>query len=458
MKKIMLTILLPLYAITSFSQEYYNDTVYEARDTVMPDVQKINIYVTLLTATYDQCKYWAEIVNDVITHKKNGENHNEKIVCIAIAQLYFNEFCKSENSSIYYDLIPLYSYLGTSMDRTRLDKCRNNEYSLDDLCDVGTFFELLKSDLSQADRAPGRISESIKPFLNDFHDFLNRCIERSSYELQKFSNKEYPTEIYKKCVCKVPVIYKKLKHNRENYYFNDQFLNSLDVPLQKKGWEWLDCTDEIKEVRTFYPKEDYYEYNVNHPEYKLKLPYVFDKSDNLIFVEKLIRMPRINETYLERLNQLLAKHDFLANKYNVQHDKKEVVIRIKKDLGLLPEGNEGFRNIMAISSRNFKTKLRGYVYLMSSFSIQEDAEKFTNQCKSDHQDDLEYVYEIKRLDNTSFLIKYLNSKGESSITVKIHYLKKNGNASVDFKLELLPTEKKQIVKIREIEPDDWNLN
>ena len=272
MKKIILIILLPLYAIISFSQEYYNDTVYETRDTVMPDVQEINKYVTLLTATLDQCKYWAGIVDDVIAHKKNEGNHNEKIVYIAIAQLYFDEFCKSENRSIYNGLIPLYSYLGTFTDRMRLDKCRNREYSLDDLCYVGTFFELLKLDLSHANRAPGRISGSLKPFLNDFHDFLNRCIERSSDELQKFSNKEYPTEICRRCVCKVPVIYKKLKHNRENYYFNDEFLNSLDVPLQKKGWEWLDCTDEIKEVRTTYPKEEYYEYNINHPEYKLKLP------------------------------------------------------------------------------------------------------------------------------------------------------------------------------------------
>lgn|SRR5574344_59139 len=376
------------------------------------------------------------------------------MVCIVIAQLYFDELIKPQNNLIYDDLIPLYSRIGSPfIERMKLDRCRNNEYSLDDLCYLGTFFETIKRDLNNTDLITSKMRKRLKPYFSDLNAFLKKSIERSSNELKKFDKQEYAQNLYERCKIDVPIVNKKLKLNRENYYYDDDFLNSLDVPLQRKGWEWLEDKDNIKNVTTTYPKEEWYYYHINHPEYKLKLPYVYDKNDNLVFVEELERTPHIDETYQNKLNKLLARQDFLANKYNVQHDKKDVVIRIKKDIGLLPEGHEGLRNIAATGSRNGKTRLNGYLNIMHSFSVQDEAEKFLKQSETDHQDDLSYVYEIKRVDNVSFLIRYLNSKGESSITVKIRYFKRKDD--VDLNLELLPTVKEQVVKIREPDYYDW---
>lgn len=55
-----------LFSIASFPQEYYNDTTYVKKDTVLPDLRKINIYSDKLQATKDQCLYWSDIVENIL--------------------------------------------------------------------------------------------------------------------------------------------------------------------------------------------------------------------------------------------------------------------------------------------------------------------------------------------------------------------------------------------------------
>src|SRR5574344_781637 len=106
---------------------------------------------------------------------------------------------------------------------------------------------------------------------------------------------------------------------------------------------------------------------------------------------------------------------------------------------------------------NFKASMTGnyaYAYkakrdLLRAFMsanispAETKASDYASQLESDHKNDLNNLYKIERIDDTSFKLTFLNDNGVNNCTVKIRFFNKNRFNS-DYKLDFLPNDTKQI--------------
>ena len=255
---------------------------------------------------------------------------------------------------------------------------------------------------------------------------------------------------------------------RDNY-FNGNFepskyvyRNNWDEAQQSTGWEWVN-EKEMEYNEVFYPEHLEYYTHFSHPEYRFvrnkKMHFdlfAYDEIGKLIRVSNVLG-DKIPYDLKDVVMGVICKGDFLANKYDINKADKKTLVALRIRFGItkgVDERYEKYKNIYAASiySMMFATTLKEYrsalakrdeaMKVLQEYvykTIDGHADRYIEQLKKDHSEDLKYLYKIERIDNTTFKIYYLNDKLECGCIVLMKWFSSDPYNS-GYEIELLPCE------------------
>jgi hypothetical protein len=460
MKRLVLLIV-ACYSLGIFSQEYNYDTIYVEKDTIGIDSALLHQYKYEFKKAITQCSYWSEILKKIIDGKQeNIDNIDQKYSKILVYILCHNKICPNASKvnilqSLDCNIISLNSrtndIIATQQDADFLfPKIINSsdKKNVNDIYLVAMFInsvDIYAKHINISDK----IRKKDYPFFEDCITYISQLRNNINQLLSDFDKRKYPETMYENITANFPVIRKTLKPTRDNSIENYAVLDSIDFVQQNLGLTWIYDNDNIKEVSTFYPAKETYFVNRNYPNYKIfERPYIMNIKNNLVFVERLMRLkPSDEESYSrheptfinsedfrQQIFDLLVKKDFIENKYNIQNDKKEVVYDLKRKFNIIKVSDKD-RMVRKISKFGKRT-IVSYEYAFKNTALEEASRRFITQCLDDHKDDLRYIYKIDRIDNITFQITYMNKNKDHVVKIQIKfYTSKNNN--VDYLLDLI---------------------
>ena len=261
---------------------------------------------------------------------------------------------------------------------------------------------------------------------------------------------------------------------RDNY-FNGNFELTEDVysyhqwdkAQQSIGWEWVNKEEmEYKEV--FYPEKLEYYAHSSHPEYRFgssKKHQDISRENGLFAYDEIGKLIRADNVLGDKIPyalkdvvvETICKHDFLANKYEINKAEKKTLVALRIRFGItkgVDERFEKYKNLCVASSYSMMTAttLDEYMTAMAMHNeamkvmreyafkeIDEQADNYISQLRKDHSEDLKYLYKIERMDNTSFKIYYLNDKLECGCIALMKWFSSKPY-ECEYEIELLPCE------------------
>ena len=269
---------------------------------------------------------------------------------------------------------------------------------------------------------------------------------------------------------------KRVQKRVRNPYCVDNYLNgyfsATSMDSQKcyyfnmvKGWEWAE-QEKAEQKEEHYPMVLNYSFFPSHPQYRFRGNEIYDKSG------KLVRITWINGSYLyfgeynkdirKELLQQLCKRDFLANKYDVNSEKKETLTalrirfelanavdaRFEKYLKMSKDARDEKVSATTLEQYNRAQKKQNEALSVLMEYVQKEREpqamKYIAQLEADHKDDFKYLYKIERLDDMTFKFYWLNSALECGCIAKMTW-RNDGPYKTQYITELLPYE---VVTIR----------
>lgn len=254
---------------------------------------------------------------------------------------------------------------------------------------------------------------------------------------------------------------------RDNYFNGNLRLDHdgyyhyrWDEAQQSKGWEWVDGNKmESKEV--FFPtKVSYYEL-AGHTEYRFQRygeRYdAYDENGKLIRVDNMIGR-NLNSTSMTKDVMLaICKRDFLANKYDINKSAKKTLDALRIRFGIVDGVDERFKRykemyiasryemVNALTPEEYGAALAKHdvaLKVMKEYAlkqIDQQADNYIKQLEADHENELNYLYKIERIDNTTFKLYYLNDKIECSCVALMKWFN-TASYECEYEIELLPNE------------------
>lgn len=298
--------------------------------------------------------------------------------------------------------------------------------------------------------------------------------EEKHYDWRKGSNRNIPQ---KKIQVKTRIPNPECRDN----YFNgnieyDGYKNHRwDEAQQSKGWEWAN-SDEMEDKQVFFPSKISYLVHPSHTEYRFKFNYngfnAYDTLGNLVRVDNIIGENVRNDIH-EKVMMTICKRDFLANKYDINKAEEKTLNVLRSKLGVKKtdkarkveaEIGKGLSNAIekgesarlekgqavtkkerekaAKKERDAVNQGVAYLFMALASSMDEKADNYIEQLKSDHRNDLNYLYKIERIDNTTFKLYYLNNKMECSCVALMKWFSTAPYMveSDSYEIELLPDE------------------
>ena len=225
-------------------------------------------------------------------------------------------------------------------------------------------------------------------------------------------------------------------------------IDTLELRLQRRGWEWMNKYDFGQQKEEHYPHEYRYVSFPEHPEYRLvnmtnRSDFaLFDTSGNLVRFpsishEDLLRRQRPN--LIEALLLMDYRNDYANNKYNIKSEGKDVQYAIVNRLGISNESNKRMANAIAKGSEgglifrysyNWKESIKGYIQRDNAARqmtgemlrmMNDTAHNFLDQLKKDHEEDYKYIYKIERLTDVSFKVQFVTKELKPRCDVVITY-------------------------------------
>ncbi len=259
---------------------------------------------------------------------------------------------------------------------------------------------------------------------------------------------------------------KVLKENpyyRPNLIYNNSLLDVLDKKQQTVGWEWINEEKGVYKSQS-YPYNLEYNYYESHPQYltlsnmgEEKHDCIYNSNGTLVRINYFLR-EQVDRSIKDQIILKMCIQDFYNNKYNINKEGKSVNLAVKYHFGLLKSPTTKAQRLLGSAAvNNFKASMTGnyaYAYkakrdLLRAFMsanispAETKASDYASQLESDHKNDLNNLYKIERIDDTSFKLTFLNDNGVNNCTVKIRFFNKNRFNS-DYKLDFLPNDTKQI--------------
>lgn len=216
-------------------------------------------------------------------------------------------------------------------------------------------------------------------------------------------------------------------------------LDRLDTTLIYGDWNWVK-SNEYDNISVSYPERLSYKKYASHPNYRVNNNEVYDSKGMLVAITE-IRRNDIPER--EIMNTLCIK-DYLNNKYDIKKENKDVHYAIKNILKLDNDVSNKLSSAMLQSSAGaFADELRySNNIVKKQRQAQRDqklatsvlpsiaklfnstAQDYIDQLRSDHKNEIENIYLIRRIDNTSFKVVFCDDEANLTIAVVVSY--KNG--------------------------------
>ena len=256
-------------------------------------------------------------------------------------------------------------------------------------------------------------------------------------------------------------------------HYNEEWRSLLTANMTK-GWEWANDKDQLVEKFEHYPNYVKFYMSPNHPEYAVIEGAIYDKNGKLL---------RVIECFQADYNSIkwdIVKRDYLANKYDIKSAPKKTQDYLKKKLGLSAPtaedmkrykkiGNEYKEAVVADIKQKFAVTKRekraakadadrkgmkfASSFLNEMFDFDTEGDKFVEQICQDHRHDLKINYFVERIDELSFMVKYINCGNTGVIyTTKVWYTQDEKFAKKKHS-ELIGVEKVNIVVDDFIDPE-----
>ena len=231
-------------------------------------------------------------------------------------------------------------------------------------------------------------------------------------------------------------------------YVSYDRIDTLELRLQRRGWEWMNKYDFSQQKEEHYPHEYRYVCFPGHPEYRLvnmtnRSDFaLFDTEGNLVRFpslshEDLLRWHRPN--LIETLLLMEYRNDYANNKYNIKSEGKDVQYAIVNRLGISNESEKHMANAIAKGSEgglifrysyNWNESIKGYIQRDNAARqmagemlrmMNDTALNFLDQLKKDHEEDYKYIYKIERLTDVSFKVRFVTKELKPRCDVVITY-------------------------------------
>lgn len=275
----------------------------------------------------------------------------------------------------------------------------------------------------------GIITEDVSKYLSSYHQFLADSLQEEKEKIDKGWTEWIKDDrlSYKKITVSMPNPF-----YRGRRYSDSNYLDELDKPQQRKGWDYL-YTHKCKTHSDSYPEEiDYLVYDTV-PYYRVTytkensyyyLKEVYDSQGKLIYVPSLSR--ESNNSELKDVRRLVYFKDYINNKYNIKSQSKEtqkyIQLRLCRENGFEKTAVEAFGAVFAsalvdatanelLSPRDaYAVRKEAKENFVTTVYRDETGEKYLKQLEKDHATEFGYVYIIERLTNVSFRVIYLNSQ------------------------------------------------
>lgn len=248
-----------------------------------------------------------------------------------------------------------------------------------------------------------------------------------------------------------------------------------DKAQQSKGWEWADI-DKMESKSISYPEKLSWFEHPNHPEYRFKWRYdytgllnAYNESGQLVRVGNILNGWILNDMQ-KKVMTAICKRDFLANKYDINNAGENTLNALCSRLGVektdkqkkteaamgkglsdaVAKGEAArLEKKQAVTKKEYEKAAKkerdavnaGAVSMLSALALalDEKADNYIAQLKSDHSNDLKYLYKIERIDNTTFKVYYLNDKFECGCIALMKWYNK-APYDAEYEIELLPCE------------------
>ena len=323
-------------------------------------------------------------------------------------------------------------------------------------------------------------------------DFIDRVLLPQKDSLQEMINKFVPSPDvikynWRKEVCKIddpsripphygiPMKYIQIKAREPNPNCLDNYLNGnlmwnesifedirrdRDATQQSIGWEWMDSEEfEVEEI--FFPERFSYNVHPSHPEYRLVKDHLFNEKGGLVRAGNIVDDHWDFFSIYDVLMNVFCKQDFLKNKYDINRSDKQTLEALKMQFGITDGLDERYKknieiykaSALAMGFASRDNDVDGYLKAKRAYDASRkvvleyaykfhtpQADNYIEQLRSDHKNDLRYLYKIERIDNTTFKIYYLNDKKECSCVALLKCFNTTPY-ELECKIELLPNEK-----------------
>lgn len=272
----------------------------------------------------------------------------------------------------------------------------------------------------------GKITGQLQKCLSYYHEYLTDSLKKKQDKIERgWSGMSKSALPYKQITIPMPNSF-----YRGYRYLNNDDLDSMDIYMQQKGWEFLN-TKNRKYRSESYPEEVKYLVYDASPEYRVtysgnNIKEVYNKDGKLIYVPYLTR--EINAAELKDVHRLVYFKDYINNKYDILSQPKQTQEYLKlilcRDNGFKETASDALGSLFASAFAS---------YVAKNTLSPEDAHKVQNQAKEyavnqtlkysdnigiryieqlekDHAEEFGYVYMIERLSNVSFQVIYLNKQ------------------------------------------------
>lgn len=225
-------------------------------------------------------------------------------------------------------------------------------------------------------------------------------------------------------------------------------IDTLELRLQRRGWEWMNKYDFGQQKEEHYPHEYRYVSFPGHPEYRLVN--MTNRSDFALFDTdgNLVRFPSLSHedllrrhrpSLIETLLLMEYRNDYANNKYNIKSKGKDVQYAIVNKLGISDESKKRMANAIAKGSEgglifrysyNWNESIKGYIQRDKAARqmtgemlrmMNDTAHNFLDQLKKDHEEDYKYIYKIERLTDVSFKVQFVTKELKPRCDVVITY-------------------------------------
>ena len=225
-------------------------------------------------------------------------------------------------------------------------------------------------------------------------------------------------------------------------------IDTLELRLQRRGWEWMNKYDFGQQKEEHYPHEYRYVSFPGHPEYRLVN--MTNRSDFALFDTdgNLVRFPSISHedllrwyrpNLIETLLLMEYRNDYANNKYNIKSEGKDVQYAIVNKLGISDESKKHMARAIAKGSEgglifrysySWNESIKGYIQRDNAARqmtgeilrmMNDTALNFLDQLKNDHEEDYKFIYKIERLTDVSFKVQFVTKELRPRCDVVITY-------------------------------------